>query len=126
MPLSAIARDGLNRGSFALQPDRPMTDSIDTSSRGESRGDDDPAQPIRRLTLLNRIANSFILASASQDNFDDALSSVAQEIGANFYFNYQIDDEKPGFLALRLSGGISAELERFFETSKLPRHRPAT
>ena len=50
-------------------------------------------QANRRLTLLTRIANDLILASASQDNLKEAFDAVALEIKATFYFNYQIDDK---------------------------------
>jgi hypothetical protein len=46
-----------------------MTDTIDFSNGPQGQEADDPAQSIRRLTLLNQIANSFILASASQQKF---------------------------------------------------------
>ena len=79
-----------------------MTENVYAAHERQEGEDDDPARSIRRLTLLNQIANSFILASASQQNLGAAFSAVAAEIGADFYFNYQINDKTPGRLALRL------------------------
>jgi PAS domain S-box-containing protein len=52
---------------------------------------------------------------------DAAFSAVAEEIGANFYFNYQIDDKTPGRLALRLSGGVSDDIKHLFRDAEIER-----
>jgi hypothetical protein len=91
-----------------------MSDAIGVSEGPRLQEANDPAQSVRRLTLLNQIANSLILASASEQNLATAFSAVAAEIGADFYFNYQIDDKTPGRLSLRLSGGVSGYTEHLF------------
>jgi PAS domain S-box-containing protein len=96
-----------------------MSDVIDASHGPRGQEADDPAQTVRRLTLLNQIANSFILASASEQNLATVFSAVAAEIGAEFYFNYEIDDKTPGRLSLRLFGGVSRDKEHVFRVAEI-------
>jgi PAS domain S-box-containing protein len=96
-----------------------MTENVYAAHERQEGEDDDPARSIRRLALLNQIANSFILASASQQNLGAAFSAVAAEIGADFYFNYQINDKTPGCLALRLSGGVSDDVIHLFRNAEI-------
>jgi PAS domain S-box-containing protein len=106
-------------GSFAFRAISFMSDAIGVSDEPKRQEADDPAQSVRRLTLLNQIANSFILASASDQDLAAAFSAVAAEIGADFYLNYHIDDETPGRLALRLSGGVSRDKEHLFRQAEI-------
>ena len=54
----------------------------------------------RRLTLLTRVANNFMLADRPHEHLKAAFAMAAAEIGANYYFNYSFDDGKPGLLTL--------------------------
>ena len=71
-------------------------------------------QANRRLTLLTHVANSFILAEAPQESLQSAFKAVAGEIGARFYFNYELDGDASGTLALRSSGGLGDAEESAF------------
>ena len=46
----------------------------------------------RRLTLLTRVANNFMLADGRGEHLKAAFATAAAEIGANYYFNYSFDD----------------------------------
>jgi len=65
----------------------------------------------RRLTLLTRIANSFMLADSPQRNLKATFATVAAEIGAEYYFNFSFDETKPDFLTLESSGGLEPSQE---------------
>ncbi len=58
-------------------------------------------QANRRLSLLTRLANSFILAEPPRDRLGSAFQSVASEIGARFYFNYGLDADASTTLTLK-------------------------
>ena len=62
-------------------------------------------QANRRLTLLTRMATSFILAEPPRESLRSAFQAVASEIGARFYFNYELDGEASMTLTLKSSGG---------------------
>jgi PAS domain S-box-containing protein len=82
--------------------------------QAREKGTENLIQANRRLTLLTRIANGFLLADAPQGNLKAAFDAVGTEIGAAFYFNYQIDDHAPNSLLLKLSGGLDHSEEHVF------------
>jgi PAS domain-containing protein len=72
----------------------------------------------RRLTLLTRLANSFIPANPLPETCKAALDAVSAEIGARIYFNYEIDDESDD-LTLKLFGGLEQEAAKDFHRVKI-------
>jgi PAS domain S-box-containing protein len=71
-------------------------------------------QANRRLTLLTHVANSFILAEAPHESLQSAFNAVAGEIGARFYFNYELDSDASRTLTLKSSGGLGDAEESVF------------
>jgi len=72
------------------------------------------ARANRRLILLNQLATSLILGDAPQGQLKQAFDAVAHEIGAQYYFNYAVDEKEPGTLVLVFSGGLDQAQERTF------------
>lgn len=72
-------------------------------------------QANRRLALLARIGNNLILSDSPKDRLKAVFESVAAEIGAKFYFNYDVVDSVPNALALASSGGLDDEQRRLFQ-----------
>jgi PAS domain S-box-containing protein len=75
----------------------------------------------RRLTLLTRVANSFILVDVPQEHLKATFAAAAAEIGAEYYFNFSFDEATPDILTLESSGGLEPSRENQFrqiETAK--------
>ena len=78
-------------------------------------------QANRRLTLLTRTANTLLLASTPHEHLKPVFDVAAEEIGARYYLNYQVDKDEPGFLALRTWGGLDEAQRRAFERMAIER-----
>ena len=81
----------------------PVSARSGNSSRSKEaleRKTEELAQANRRLILLNQVANSLILGEMPQEQLKAAFDAVAQELGAEYYFNYRIDEKDPDILIL--------------------------
>src|SRR5664279_5464643 len=72
------------------------------------RGNSELVEANRRLTLLMRLANSFIPANSLPETCKSALDAISGEIGAKIYLNYEIDEGSED-LTLNLFGGLERE-----------------
>jgi len=64
-----------------------------------------------RLTLLARVAGDLILADDPKEHLKAAFDSIAAEIGAEYYLNYNVVDSMPNALVLALSRGLDPRQE---------------
>ena len=72
----------------------------------------------RRLSLLTRVANSFIHANAFPETCKSALQEVSAEIGAKIYLHYIIEEGSKD-LTLKLFGGLGPEEAKDFHRVKV-------
>lgn len=75
----------------------------------------------RRLTLLTRVANNLMLADMPRQHLKATFATVAAEIGANYFFNYNFDEAKPELLTLESSGGLEPSQETDFRRIEIGR-----
>jgi len=84
------------------------------SKQALERKTEELIQANRRLSLLTRVANSFILVDVPQERLKPTFAAVAAEIGATHYFNYSFDEATPDTLALESAGGLEPSQENDF------------
>jgi PAS domain S-box-containing protein len=92
------------------------------SKEALERKTEELAQANRRLILLHQVANSLILGDAPQEQLKAAFDAVARELGAEYYFNYSIDETDPDILTLGTSGGLGEAQERAFRQIRFGQH----
>ena len=80
------------------------------------------AKANRRLILLNQVANKLILGDPPQRYLKAAFDAVAEELEAQYYFNYLVDENEPGSLILRASRGVDAAQELAIRRIALGQH----
>ena len=91
------------------------------SKQALERKTDELIQANRRLTLLTRVMNGFMLADRPKEHLSATLATVATEIAAKYYFNYSFDEAKPDFLELESSGGLAPAQEVDFRRIEIGR-----
>jgi PAS domain S-box-containing protein len=87
-------------------------------SEGRLSGNSELVEANRRLTLLTRLANSFIPANSLPETCKSALDAISGEIGAKIYLNYEIDEGSED-LTLNLFGGLEQEDASDFRRVKI-------
>ena len=68
----------------------------------------------RRLALLGRVSNDLIVGASPRELLKSAFDAVAEEVRAEYYFNYLVDATQPGWLELEAAGGLDEEQKREF------------
>ncbi len=106
--------------SQSIAVDQPMRDrEIVALKEALQEKTEELAHLSRRLDLLTRVANSLILGDDPDGYLTTAFNAVAAEVGAEFFFNYHIDESDPLTLRLRASGGLDPAQQRAFRQIKL-------
>ena len=75
-----------------------------------------------RLDLLARTAGELVLDKTPEERLEAVYSGIAQEIGAEYYFNYLVDEEEPGQLILSASLGLTEEQRDAFSRITFGEH----
>lgn len=81
------------------------TRTMDGDNEASHPNGDDLIRSNRRLSLLSQVSNSFIVGDNPRQELSASFDVVADELGADFYFNYRTDDLYPGTLFLDSSRG---------------------
>lgn len=67
------------------------------------------AARIRRLDLLAKIASGLNLGESPDEQVEAAFDALASEMGAEYYFNYRVEEAEPEKLRLAASRGLTDE-----------------
>ncbi len=92
------------------------------SKQALERKTEEFAEANRRLVLLNQVANNLILGDEPQQHLKAAFDAVAKELGADYYFNYRVDENDGGSLILGLSRGLDAAQQAALHRIALGQH----
>lgn len=105
------------RGGASYAPDgTALTMSglmLDVTER--KRAEEELKASNRRLGLLARVSGGLILDAAPRGQVKAAFDTVAEEVGAAFYFNFMVDESRPGLLVLENSAGLTRAQRQAFE-----------
>jgi PAS domain S-box-containing protein len=103
-----------NANSILVARQRAEQELVESKEALEQKTEE-LVQANRRLTLLTRAANTLLLANTPHEHLKTVFDAAAAEIGAGYYFHYQIDKDQPDFLTLRTSGGLDEARRRAFD-----------
>ncbi len=102
-----------NVASILAARGRAEQDLIE-SKQALERKTEELLQANGRLTLLARVAGDLILTDAPKEQLKAAFDTIAAEIGAEYYFNYNVVDGLPNALVLASSRGLDPRQEGMF------------
>ena len=81
---------------------------------GRKLGELSLATSNRRLALISQVSNDLIFGTSPRELLRSAFDAIANEVGAEYYFNYLVDTTQPGWLELEAAGGLDDDQRRAF------------